>query len=65
MEINELLQRYGDVRFEAVGKDEITSYMIVETCKVHVRSDDVVLANGKTFNQIHPLINKLSSNNDG
>jgi hypothetical protein len=64
MEMNELLERYGDVRFEPAGKDEITSYMVVETCQVHVRSDDVALAKGMTFNQIHPLINKLSNNNE-
>jgi hypothetical protein len=62
MEMIELLKRYGDVRFEPAGKDEITSYMVVETCKVHVRIDDVSLAKGMTFSQIHPLISKLSSN---
>jgi hypothetical protein len=65
VEVNELLQRYGDVRFEPVGKDEITSFMIVETCRVHVRSDDVALVKGMTFRQIYPLINKVSCNNDG
>jgi hypothetical protein len=65
MKINELLQRYGDVRFEPAGKDEITTYMVVETCKVYVRSDDVALVKGMTFCQIYPLIIKLSSNNDG
>lgn len=65
MKINELIRRYGDVRFEPIGKDEMTSYMVVETCKVHVRSADLALVKGLTVRQIIPLINKLTSNNDG
>ena len=62
--MKDLLVRYGDVKFEPAGEDEITSYMVVETCKVHVRNDDVAWAKGMTFRQIHPLISKLSSNTE-
>ena len=44
MDMNQLLQRYGDLRYEPAGNDEMISYMVVYICKYHVRSDDASLS---------------------
>jgi hypothetical protein len=60
MDMNALIRQHGDKQFKVDGKDEFGAYMVLDEYTVHLRYDDLLLTEGLTFNQIHPLITKVS-----
>jgi hypothetical protein len=59
MDINALILQHGHERFKADTHDELGGVMYVDGYKIHVRQDDVSLADGMLLSECHPLINHL------
>lgn len=59
MDINALLMKHGNKTFKADKQDEYGAYMCVDEYKIHIRSDDISLAEGLPIHECRPLIDSL------
>lgn len=59
MDINGLILQHGHERFKVDTLDELGGVMHLDGYKIHIRQDDVSLANGMLISECHPLINNL------
>lgn len=59
MDLNKLISQYGERLFKLDGENDFGSFMRLENYTVYLRKDDVMVAQGLTVEEFHPLINKL------
>lgn len=59
MDINSLVLQHGHQRFKVDSQGEMGGVMLVDGYEIHIRQDDVSLADGMLISECHPLINNL------
>lgn len=59
MDINALLLLHGNKRFKVDAEDELGVFMHLDGYKIHVRKDDVSLAEGMSISDFRPLIDSF------
>ena len=59
MDINAFVLQHGNKTFQVDAEDELGGVMHVEGYKIHIRQDDINLANGMLISECHPLIDSL------
>jgi hypothetical protein len=59
MDINSIIRTYGNKIFKVDAEDELGVFMHVGEYKVHVRKDDVNLAEGMKIRAFFPLIDSF------
>jgi hypothetical protein len=59
MDINSLLLQHGNKTFQVDAEDDLGVFMFVDGYKIHIRQNDVSLAQGLPICEFHPLIDSV------
>jgi hypothetical protein len=59
MDINTLILLHGSMTFKVDAEDESGVFMHIDGYRLHVRRDDVSLAQGLSMSEFHPLIDSF------
>lgn len=58
MNVEQLLDKYGNRRFVAEGLNQTEAYMVVEDTILYIEANNIELAEGLPLNIIQPLIKR-------